>query len=363
MSSQAAQEAGRVVQPASVADLASLVRDAARDRIQVVAVGGGTHGGVEPGNALRVSLAARLHSVVAYDPAELVATVEVGLTVEELDAALATHGQEWCADMAPGSTVGGAIASGASSVRRFATGPLRDSVLGFELVDGRGRLIRVGGRTVKNSTGLDLVRLLVGSRGTLGVITRAHLRVRPRPRARAVVRAGTIDLGAAAVAARRARVLTAAIVDSSRFEVLLEGWPDDVASDAAMLAERLGGEIDDAPGAFPKRRPWTEWPAAAMLTVRPSAIEVCVARFGGPRWAALLSTGLLWIGGDSVSDLGAGCRAAMETGGHATLISQPGWPAWHESAPASDDTGIAEGIKAAFDPEGTFPHLARWIAR
>jgi glycolate oxidase FAD binding subunit len=351
----------RVLQVSSAAGLAALVGEAARDRTQVLAVGGGIHGGGgDTGQGQRVSLSEHLCSVVAYDPAELVVTVDAGLAVEELDATLAEHGQEWGADMVAGSTVGGAIASGASSVRRFATGPLRDSVLGLELVDGRGRAIRVGGRTVKNSTGLDLVRLMVGSRGTLGVITRAHLRVRPRPRVRSVVRARDVDVRCAIAAARQAGVLAAALADRTSVQFLLEGWRDDVASDAAMLAERLGGEIDGSAERFLAERPWAAWPAAALLTIRPSALEMLAAR-SGTRWAALLSTGHLWVGGNSVADLLAVCRAAVESGGHATLISEPRWPALREGVAQSDDTGIGDRIKAAFDPDGVFPSLTPWI--
>ena len=347
-------------QAASAADLATLIRDAAHDRTRVHVEGGGAHGGgSDAGDGHRVSLAGRMRSVVSHDPAELVATVDAGLAVDALDAALAEHGQEWCADVLPGSTVGGAIASGASSLRRFATGPLRDSVLGLELVDGRGRLIRVGGRTVKNSTGLDLVRLMVGSRGTLGVITRAHLRVRPRPRVRAVVRAADVDLRSAIAAARQAPVLAAALADGSSVQFLLEGWRDDVASTAAMLVERLGGELDGRAEPFPALRPWVSWPAAVALTVRPSAIEPLVAR-SGTRWAALLSSGHLWVGGDAASDLIPVCRTAVESGGHATLISSPGWPTWQASAAGDDGAGIGERLKAAVDPDGVFPRLARW---
>ncbi len=340
-----------MVQASSAADVAMVIGEAARSGSRVLAVGGGTHGGTAGTGAvlgLGVSLSGLVRSVAAYDPAELVATVDAGLSVEELDTALAEHGQEWCADVVPGSTVGGAIASGSSSLRRLATGPLRDSVLGLELVDGRGRLIRVGGRTVKNSTGLDLVRLMVGSRGTLGVITRAHLRVRPRPRLRLVVRARDVDLGAAIAAARQAAVLGAAIVHGSSVEFLLEGWRDDVASDAAMLATRLGGEIDDRADPFPTVRPWAAWPAVATLTVRPSAVEVVVAR-SGPRWATLLSTGLIWVGGDTASDLIPACRAAVESGGHATLTSEPGWPSWRDDLAAGEGPGDRDDLAAGGD--------------
>ena len=84
-----------MVQLASVADLATLIGDAARNGTQVLAVGGGTHGaGGDTGHGQRVSLSGRMRSVVKYDPAELVATVDAGLAVEELDATLAEQGQE-----------------------------------------------------------------------------------------------------------------------------------------------------------------------------------------------------------------------------------------------------------------------------
>jgi hypothetical protein len=70
--------------------------------------------------------------------------------------------------------------------------------------------------------------------------------------------------------------------------------------------------------------------------------------------------GHVWVGGDTVSDLIPTCRTAVESGGHATLISEPGWPAWQASASASEGTGIGERLKAAFDPDGVFPGLARW---
>lgn len=352
-----------VIQVTSVAELASHVHVSARDRTRVLAVGGGTHGGVVAtgqGEHL-VSLSAHLRGVGAYDPAELVATVDAGLAVEELDATLGEHGQEWGADIVPGSTVGGAIASGASSLRRFVTGPLRDSVLGLELVDGRGRVLRVGGRTVKNSTGLDLVRLMVGSRGTLAVITRAHVRVRPRPRSRLVVRVPDVDLRSAIAAARAAQVLAAAIADGASVAFLLEGWPDDVASDAAMLANRFGGAVEEPARRLLEERPWTAWPAAALLTIRPSALEMLVAS-SGTRWAALISTGHLWVGGDRASDLVAVCRAAVESGGHATLISEPAWPTMRSGGHRGQDAGLAERVKAAFDPDGVFPSLVPWPA-
>jgi FAD/FMN-containing dehydrogenase len=202
---------------------------------------------------------------------------------------------------------------------------------------------------------------MVGSRGTLGVITRAHLRVRPRPRAQLVVRVRHVDLRSAIAAARGAEVLAAALADGTSVGFLLEGWPDDVASDAAMLADRFGGAAEEPARGFLAERPWKAWPAAALLTIRPSALEMLVAP-AGTRWAALLSTGHLWVGSDRASDLVAVCRAAVESGGHATLISEPGWPMMRRGGDQRHDAGIAERVKAAFDPVGVFPSLVPWIA-
>ena len=112
-------------------------------------------------------------------PAEMTMRCGAGTPVADIDSALAEYGQ--CVAIPTTGTVGGALAVGHSGVRRLGWGPMRDTVLQLRYVSAAGELVKVGGPTVKNVSGFDLCRLLVGSRGTLGFIAEAILRTRPRP--------------------------------------------------------------------------------------------------------------------------------------------------------------------------------------
>lgn len=112
-------------------------------------------------------------------PAEMTLRCGAGTSVVDLDAALGDHGQ--CVAIPSFGTIGGALAVGHSGVQRLSWGPLRDTVLQVRYVSARGDVVKVGGPTVKNVSGFDLCRLLVGSRGTLGFIADVILRTRPRP--------------------------------------------------------------------------------------------------------------------------------------------------------------------------------------
>ena len=146
----------------------------------VVPVGAGTHrevgGPVPTGTPVRAP-----SGIVTYDPAELTVTVAAGTPVAELTQVLAAAGQECPLDPRNDeATVGGTLSTGLSGHRRLRYGPIRDRVLEVRFVTGDGRVVRGGGPTVKNVTGFDLPRLLVGSLGTIGVLTRMILRCQPR---------------------------------------------------------------------------------------------------------------------------------------------------------------------------------------
>ena len=113
-------------------------------------------------------------------PAEMTVSCGAGTPVAELDAALAEHGQRVA--LPPGGTVGGALAVGRSGIRRLGDGPVRDAVLQARYVGADGAVVKAGGPTVKNVSGFDLCRLLVGSWGTLGFLGDVILRTRPRAR-------------------------------------------------------------------------------------------------------------------------------------------------------------------------------------
>lgn len=135
-------------------------------------------------------MTAGLRGVVEYAPSELFVCARTGAPLAELEAALAERGQMLAFEpphFGDKATVGGATACGLSGPRRPFAGAARDYVLGVELLDGRGKLLRFGGRMIKNVAGFDLSRLSVGALGTLGVLTEVTLRTAPRPAAELTV--------------------------------------------------------------------------------------------------------------------------------------------------------------------------------
>ncbi len=171
------------LKPADAVAVAEAVRNAAGRKIAVYPLGGGTswNGSYEPTQTgVGISLA-NLTRVIDYPADDLTITVEAGMTIAELGKLLAAKRQRLPVDVPhpERATVGGAIATNAAGPRRFAYGTMRDYVLGFTAVDGRGTLFSGGGRVVKNAAGYNMCRLLAGSFGTLGIITQATLMVRP----------------------------------------------------------------------------------------------------------------------------------------------------------------------------------------
>src|SRR5690606_33318492 len=158
----------------------------------------------------------RLAGVEVYEPADLTAVVGAGMTLGGLEDTLGRHGQ-WLPLDAPGGgagTLGAAVSLAEAGPLRLAHGTPRDHVLGLTLVTGDGRVLELGGRVVKNVAGFDLVKLVTGARGTLGLICRVAVRLRPLPErdATLVLAAAGADAALEAVAAiRGARVAPAAL--------------------------------------------------------------------------------------------------------------------------------------------------------
>ena len=122
-----------------------------------------------------------LNRIVDYPARDMTITVEAGVRMEDLQKRLAAEGQRLPIDVAQShrATIGGAVACDTSGPGRFGHGTFRDFVIGVSAVDGQGRLFSAGGRVVKNVAGYDLCKLLVGSVGTLAVMTQLTLKVRP----------------------------------------------------------------------------------------------------------------------------------------------------------------------------------------
>jgi len=171
--------------PESVAELATVVRDAHDRSAPLRVVGHGTWMGAGPGDAPGATPleTERLTGVVEYVPGDLTLTARAGTTLAELDAVTAPNGQ-WC-PLLPwgedGATLGAVFSTATTGPFERSLGRPRDLALGLEFVDGTGATARGGGRVVKNVAGFDLTRLLVGSWGTHGVITEVSMRLRARP--------------------------------------------------------------------------------------------------------------------------------------------------------------------------------------
>ncbi len=174
------------VTPASADEVAAVLRSANELGLSVVPVGGFTHqeiGNLPPQVDIVLSTS-RLVEVEHYDPGDLTIGIGAGCTVAHLGAMVAENGLLFAADPAQAErcTVGGLLATNMSGPLRHGYGGLRDYCLGVRFVTGDGRKAKGGGRVVKNVAGYDLMKLMIGSQGTLGVITSASFKLFPAPR-------------------------------------------------------------------------------------------------------------------------------------------------------------------------------------
>jgi len=172
-----------VVRPGSDLEVAEIVRWAAMERLTLLPTGARTKRAMNvPTAAFDVALdMVRFDRVVAYDADDLTLSVETGVPLGRLAAVLAEHRQflPLAVPFMNRATVGGTIASGVDSPLRQFYGTPRDYVLGMEFVTGDGRVVKSGGRVVKNVSGYDLHKLMIGSFGSLGVITKVNFRTFP----------------------------------------------------------------------------------------------------------------------------------------------------------------------------------------
>lgn len=192
-----------VVLARSTDEVAAVVRIAARHRLPVVARGSGTSltGGPVPASGAELVLdLAAMNRILDIDPVDMTATVEAGVVTASLGAAVARHGLFYPPDPASltVSTIGGNLACNAGGPSGLKYGVTRDYVLALEVVLADGRVAWFGSRAMKNSSGYGLAHLFVGSEGTLGIITRAVLKLLPRPAKERTILVGFGSLEAAA---------------------------------------------------------------------------------------------------------------------------------------------------------------------
>ncbi len=354
------------MEPRTEEQLSEIIRDA-KSPLRIV--GGGTRGMASEGEILSTRA---LTGITLYDPGALTLVALAGTPFSEIDAALKAENQRLpfepmdCrrllgTDGVP--TIGGVVAANVSGPRRIQAGACRDSLIGVRFVDGMGNIIKNGGRVMKNVTGYDLVKLMAGSYGTLGVLTEVSFKVLPDVETSACLVINGLDHATAVRAMAQAlgspyEITGAAYIDGETL-IRIEGFKNSVSYRAEKLRALLGvfGGVLIQDDHLAVQSRWhgirdvmrfagttgNVW----RISVKPTDAPELIGRLPVPEVAMDWGGGLIWALADPDVDI----RAAMgETKGHATLVRGEGFARVHpESAGVAM---LAKGIKAKFDPRG-----------
>ncbi|MCD1294235.1 FAD-binding protein [Methanocella sp. CWC-04] len=244
-------QADYVVRPKNTEEIAEIVKLAARKKVPIVPRGSasGLTGGSVPVKGGIVFDMANMNRILEIEIENLQAVIEPGVIHRDLNNELIRHGFFFPPD--PGSsdmcTVGGLIANGGSGMHSVKYGTVKDYVLDLEVVLPNGDIINTGCKAPKTSSGYDLTRLFVGSEGTLGIITKARLKIYPLPETKSIVMANfdrIEDAGRAAVATLSSGVIPAAmeIMDGSAISAVKQIDPTlDIPDVEAMLLFEVDG--------------------------------------------------------------------------------------------------------------------------
>lgn len=366
--------------PASEAETAEMV---ASTKSALLIQGGGTRN-IGAQNIGTPFSTAALSGVRLYEPGALTIVAGAGTPMAEIEATLASESQRLAFEPVDHRgvlgtngtpTIGGAVAANVSGPRRIQAGACRDSLLGVRFVDGAGRILKNGGRVMKNVTGYDLVKLMAGSWGTLGVLTEVSLKVQAIPEA-----AGTVTLrGLDATAATKA--MSAALgspydvsgaahlpvgKDGTAVTMIrVEGLETSVAYRTEKLKAMLastGADIEITHDAATAAQAWAwvrdvtpfhngagdVWRISVKPTDGPQVVAAIEARAPGAQVIYDWGGGLIWVEVTADTDV-----RALVSQGHATLmrasdatkdrlgVFQP------EPAPLA---ALSAGLRTKFDP-------------
>jgi glycolate oxidase FAD binding subunit len=291
-----------VARPASTEEVAEVLRAAAGHGLTVVPRGRGTKmtWGRPPEQADVLVDLSRMAAVLDHAAGDLIVKAQAGALLSDVQTTVGSAGQRLSLDESvPGSSIGGVLATNLSGPGRVAVGTARDLLLGVTVVRADGVVAKAGGRVVKNVAGYDLGKLVIGSFGTLVVVTDAVFRLHPVAAARRVVRVpfdSAEDAGRLVQRVIHDQLVPAAVeVDwpaagPGTVQVLLEGTEAGVDSRATAIADLLGTGAEtsaDLPAGW-GRLPWDDEPAAGRATALKAtcALSGVAAVLGAARAAA-----------------------------------------------------------------------------
>jgi glycolate oxidase FAD binding subunit len=386
-----------IYQPRSEAEAATLIGEAAARRERLRLVGGGTRAGIGRPAEDRTNMheatlsAAGLTGITLHEPAELVIAARSGTPLAEVEARLAEGGQmlpfepmdhRALLGTSGEPTIGAVAAGNISGPRRIAGGAARDSLIGVRFVNGRGEAVKSGGRVMKNVTGLDLVKLMAGSWGTLGFLTEVTFKVLPVPeRTATLVLAGLDDARAVEAMSLAlgspfeitgAAHLPEGIDGPARTLLRIEGFSASIDYRLGELTRLLRrfGKPDSREGE-PATTLWRSvrdvlpfaggGEAVWRLSIAPSrgpTVTAAIAAARPARWFYDWGGGLVWLATPATGDAGAtDVRSALGGAGHATLVRAP--DPVRAAVPVFEPLSeplmrITAGLKAAHDPAGLF---------
>jgi len=298
-----------------------------------------------------------LRGILEYEPEEFVFTAWAGTPIQEIEAALQAHGQYLPFDpplLGKGATLGGTVAAGLSGPMRHRYGGVRDFILGVRFVDGEGRLVRGGGKVVKNAAGFPFHRLMVGSLGAFGVVVELSFKVFPRPRATKTLRVALGGLEEALATLERLRLLpldllALDLLPPATLEARLGGFPESVKERLEKLRGLLGGGevLEEDEGHWQGVRDLAFLEGSPILAKVPaglSRIPLLERLPLGPR--RYLDGGeVLYVGLEEEG------REALKEAGipHLVLMGaeEPLFPKPHDA--------FFRSVKEALDPMGRFP--------
>ncbi len=384
--------------PADEAAVVDAVRHARRDGTPIYPVGGGTSldFGTRPSRPGIGLALGGLNRMIDYPADDMTITVEAGVTMDDLAERLRAKGQRLPVDVAHAdrATVGGVVATDPSGPRQYAAGTIRDYLLGFRAVDGRGMAFAGGGRVVKNVAGYNLSRMMVGSMGTLGVITQVTLMTRPMPESSAIVVCDLPDFAAVEhllAELVQTKTLPAAVelhvgVDEQT-RPLLGALPESSAARLFVGLEGSREEVDwmvgqlrlewEASGVGPPSivshaqvEPFWQWltefDAQLQINVLPgdtvAAIERVLCAVPGCSIRSRAGNGVILVRLASLGpvEFATAVRTQLrptiaQCGGHLVVRSYPdetaltGEDIW---GPPADGDAVMRAIKDRFDPDG-----------